>query len=130
MFNPAIMTWAALFAILLAFVGKLGAILQTIPVPVMGGIMLLLFGAITVVGLNTLVKSSEDLTEPRNLAIVALILVFGIGGMTLSIHEFTLKGIGLAGITGVILNLVLPGGNAAAKRQAVAAAKGKEISAA
>jgi len=130
MFNPAIMTWAALFAILLAFVGKLGAILQTIPVPVMGGIMLLLFGAITVVGLNTLVKSSEDLTEPRNLAIVALILVFGIGGMTLSIHEFTLKGIGLAGITGVILNLVLPGGNAAAKRQAVAAAKGKKISAA
>jgi len=92
------------FAILLAFVGKLGAFLQTIPVPVMGGIMLLLFGAITVVGLNTLVKSGEDLTEARNLSIVAIILVFGIGGMTL----FTLGGIGLAGIVGVILNLVLP----------------------
>ncbi len=112
MFNPAIMTWAAIFAILLAFVGKLGAILQTIPAPVMGGIMLLLFGAITVVGLNTLVKAGDDLTNPRNLAIVALILVFGIGGMTFSVNEFTLKGIGLAGIIGVLLNLVLPGGNA------------------
>jgi uracil permease len=108
MYNPAIMTWAAVFAILLAFVGKVGAILQTIPVPVMGGIMLLLFGAITVVGLNSLVKAGEDLTEPRNLSIVALILVFGIGGMAFNISDFTLKGIGLAGIAGVILNLILP----------------------
>ena len=66
------------------------------------------FGAITVVGLNALVKAGEDLTEPRNLSIVALILVFGIGGMAFSINESTLKGIGLVGITGVILNLVLP----------------------
>ena len=110
MYNPVIMTWAAVFAILLAFVGKIGAILQTIPVPVMGGIMLLLFGAITVVGLNSLVKAGDDLTEPRNLAIVALILVFGIGGMAFSVSDFTLKGIGLAGIAGVILNLILPNG--------------------
>ena len=103
-FNPIIMTWAAGFAIILAFVGKLGALLQTIPVPVMGGIMLLLFGAITVVGLNTLVKAGEDLTEARNLIIVAVILVFGIGGMSI----FTLGGIGLAGIVGVLLNLILP----------------------
>jgi uracil permease len=107
-YNPGIMTWAALFAILMAFIGKVGALLQTVPVPVMGGIMLLLFGAITVVGLNTLVRAGEDLTEPRNLTIVALILVFGIGGMAFPIGEFTLGGIGLAGITGVILNLVLP----------------------
>ncbi|MGA9477988.1 MAG: uracil-xanthine permease family protein [Desulfobacterales bacterium] len=104
MYNPLIMSWAAVFAILLAFVGKLGALLQTIPAPVMGGIMLLLFGAITVVGLNTLVRAGEDLTEARNMIIVAVILVFGIGGMTL----FTLGGIGLAGIIGVVLNLVLP----------------------
>jgi uracil permease len=107
-YNPAIMTWAALFAILLAFIGKIGAPLQTIPVPVMGGIMLLLFGAITVVGLNSLVKAGEDLTKPRNLSIIALILVFGIGGMSFSAGEFALKGIGLAGIVGVLLNLVLP----------------------
>lgn len=107
-FNPAIMTWAAIFAIALAFIGKVGALLQTIPVPVMGGIMLLLFGAITVIGLNTLVRAGEDLTEPRNLSIVALILVCGIGGMVLSFGKFTLGGIGMAGILGVVLNLVLP----------------------
>ncbi len=108
-FNPAIMTWAALAAICLAFVGKVGALLQTIPTPVMGGIMLLLFGAITVIGLNTLVRAKEDLTEPRNLAIVSLILIMGIGGMSFSAGAFTIKGIGLAGILGVFLNLVLPG---------------------
>jgi uracil permease len=84
----------------------------------MGGIMLLLFGAITVVGLNSLVKAGEDLTEPRNLAIVALILVFGIGGMAFSASEFALKGIGLAGITGVVLNLVLPRKKAAVELSA------------
>ncbi len=83
--------------------------LQTIPSPVMGGIMLLLFGAITVVGLNTLVRAQEDLTEPRNLAIISLIMVLGIGGMSFSSGAFTVKGIGLAGIVGVLLNLILPG---------------------
>jgi uracil permease len=107
-FNPAVMTWAAIFAIALAFIGKVGAILQTIPVPVMGGIMVLLFGAIMVVGLNSLVKAGQDLLEPRNLSIVALILVFGIGGMSFSAGEFTIRGIGLAGLLGVALNLVLP----------------------
>ncbi len=108
-FNPAIMTWAAMWAILLAFVGKLGAVLATIPTPVMGGILMLLFGAIVVVGLNSLVKAGEDLTQPRNLVIVALILISGIGGLTLSWGDFSLTGIGLAGIVGVLANLVLPG---------------------
>jgi len=106
------MTWAAIFAILLAFVGKVGALLQAIPTPVMGGIMLLLFGAIMVVGINTLVKAGGDLMEPRNLSIVALILVFGFGGMAFSAGEFTIKGIGLSGILGVLLNLLLPKSNA------------------
>ena len=108
-FNPAIMTWAAIWAILLAFVGKLGAVLATIPTPVMGGILMLLFGAIVVVGLNSLVKEGEDLTKPRNLVIVALILVSGIGGLTLSWGDFSLTGIGLAGVVGVLANLLLPG---------------------
>lgn len=108
-FNPAIMTWAAIFAVALAFIGKIGALLQTIPAPVMGGIMLLLFGAITVVGLNSLVRAGEDLTAPRNMTVVALILIFGIGDMTLSMGELSIQGIGLAGILGVFLNLVLPG---------------------
>ncbi|MGL1861781.1 MAG: uracil-xanthine permease family protein [Pseudodesulfovibrio sp.] len=107
-FNPAIMTWAAITAIVLAFVGKLGGILATIPMPVMGGIMLLLFGAITVIGLSTLVRSQVDLMLPRNMIIVAIILVFGLGGMVLNVGVTDLKGIGLGAIAGVILNLVLP----------------------
>lgn len=107
-FNPAVMTWAAITAILLAFVGKLGGFLNTIPVPVMGGIMVLLFGAIAVIGINTLVRAGTDLMQPRNLTIVAVILVFGIGGMSFDLAVVKLGGIGLAGIIGVVLNLVLP----------------------
>ena len=106
--NPALMTWAALTAICLAFVGKLGALLTTIPTPVMGGIMLLLFGTIMVVGLNSLVLEGSDLMEPRNMVIVALILVFGIGRMTFSFGGVHLEGIGLAGVAGVVMNLILP----------------------
>jgi len=105
-FNPGIMTWASLVAIALAFIGKFGALLSTIPVPVMGGIMILLFGAITVIGLNTLVRAGDDLSVPRNLIVVSLILVSGLGGMKI----LGLGGIGLAGIMGVVLNLILPGG--------------------
>ena len=107
-FNPAVMTWAAIAAILLSFVGKVGGLLQTIPTPVMGGILVLLFGAITVVGTNTLVKSGEDLMAPRNLAILSLILIPGVGGLSLGMGEFAFKGIGLAGILGVGANLLLP----------------------
>ena len=107
-FNPAVMTWAAMCAILLSFVAKIGAFLGSIPVPVMGGIMILLFGAIMVVGLNTLVRAGKDLMEPRNMIIVALIIIFGVGGMQFSIGSFKLGGIGLAALTGVVLNLLLP----------------------
>lgn len=109
-FNPAIMTIAALYGVTLAFVAKLGAFLLTIPVPVMGGILIPLFGPITVAGLNTLVRAGEDLMEPRNMAIVAVVAVFAIGGMAFSAEGFTIKGIGLAGISGFVLNLILPAG--------------------
>ena len=107
-YNPAIMTWAAICAILLAFVGKLGAILATIPVPVMGGIMLLLFGIIATLGMRTLSKANVDFSCPRNMAIVSMILVFSIGGMTFNFGGVPFAGIGLGAIVGVVLNLVLP----------------------
>lgn len=107
-FNPKVMMWTAVIAICLAFVAKMGAGLQTIPVPVMGGIMILLFGSIAVIGLNTLVKSGDDLSEPRNLSIVALILICGIGGMHIGSSQFSLEGVSLCAILGVVLNLVLP----------------------
>ncbi len=121
-YNPGVLTWAALSAICLSFVGKLSAFLSSIPPQVMGGIMVLLFGAIVVVGMNTLVKSGEDLMIPRNMAIVAVVLVFGLGGLIIETGEISLQGIGfsdvkvnislqgigLAGITGLLLHLILP----------------------
>ena len=107
-FNPVVMTWAAVFAIVLSFCGKLGAVLSTIPVPVMGGILVLLFGTIAAIGMSSLVKAQVDLTDPRNMIIVAVTLVFGIGGMALQMGDLMLKGIGLAAISAIILNLILP----------------------
>ncbi|MEH6367744.1 MAG: uracil-xanthine permease family protein, partial [Pseudomonas marincola] len=97
-FNPKVMVWAAIIAIVLAFVGKFGVLLQSIPVPVMGGILCLLFGSIAVVGLNTLIRHQVDLSEARNLVIVAVTLVFGIGGMVIGAGDVSLKGISLCGI--------------------------------
>ncbi|WP_416135399.1 uracil-xanthine permease family protein [Amphritea pacifica] len=108
-FNPMIMVWAAVFAILLAFVAKFGILLQTIPAPVMGGILILLFGSIAAVGLNTLIKAKVDLAEQRNLVIVATTLVFGIGGMMIGNGEFKMQGVSLCGVVAILLNLLLPG---------------------
>lgn len=108
-YNPVIMTWAAVFAIALAFIGKFGAALQSIPVPVMGGILCLLFGSIAVVGLNTLIRNQVDLSEARNLIIVSVTLVFGIGGMSIGSGDFALSGISLSAIIALLLNVILPG---------------------
>ncbi|GAA0402252.1 uracil-xanthine permease family protein [Cocleimonas flava] len=107
-FNPVIMTWAAVFAIFLSFSGKTGALLATIPTPVMGGIMTLMFGAIAAVGMNTLVRARLDLSQSRNMIIIALVLVFGLGGMQFGLGEFTLKGIGLSAVLAIVLNIILP----------------------
>ncbi|MEC4724238.1 uracil-xanthine permease family protein [Shewanella sp. D64] len=107
-FNPVVMTYTAIIAIILAFVGKLGAVMLTIPVPVMGGIMCLLFGSIAAVGLNALIRNQVDLNEPRNLCIVGVTLVFGIGGMAFGIGSFSLTGISLCGIVAIMMNLLLP----------------------
>ncbi|MFI0473910.1 uracil-xanthine permease family protein [Halomonas sp. HMF6819] len=107
-FNPIYMIVAAVLAIVLAFISKLGALLLTIPGPVMGGIMTLLFGSIAVVGMNTLVRAGQSLTEPRNLVVVSLILVFGIGGMQFGGGQFTLQGVSLAALVGIVLNAILP----------------------
>ena len=108
MFNPRIMIWAACFAITLAFVAKFGIALQTIPAPVMGGILILLFGSIAGVGMNILVKAQVDLADQRNLVIVSTTLVFGIGGMAIGNADFSLQGISLCGLVAIALNLLLP----------------------
>lgn len=110
-FNPRIMLWASVFAILLAFVSKFGVMLQTIPSPVMGGILILLFGSIAGVGLNTLIKARVDLAQQRNLVIVSTTLVFGIGGMAMGSGDLNLQGVSLCGLVAIVLNLVLPRGS-------------------
>lgn len=106
--DPAIMVWAAILAMALAFVGKLSAIIRTIPDPVSGGILILFFGALVVAGINCLLQVQSKLMALRNSLIVVIILVTGIGGITFSAGAFTLKGVALATLTGVILNRILP----------------------
>lgn len=108
-FDPVLMRIAAFAAIILAFAGKLGAVLRTIPSPVMGGIMLLLFGMIAAIGINALVRARVDMSRSRNLVIASVILTTGIGDLTVTCGQFCLGGIGLAGLVGVLLNIVLPG---------------------
>jgi uracil permease len=114
-FEPKLMVWAAFIAMLLAFFAKLGALVQTIPSPAIGSILIILFGSLVVVGINCLKNSRMELMDLRNLLIVALILVFGIGGITFSAGAFALKGVALALIVGVILNLILPHKNTSEK---------------
>ncbi|MBR4995098.1 MAG: uracil-xanthine permease [Alistipes sp.] len=106
--DPAVIRIAAIFGILFSVLGKVSALLKTIPDAVLGGIMLLLFGTIASVGINSLVKNKVDLGNTRNLVIASLILTLGIGGAELTFGSITFAGIGLSALVGVILNLILP----------------------
>jgi len=104
---------AAVIAVFLSFFTKFGAIIQTIPTPVLGGISILLFGIIASSGLRTIVESGVDYKDKRNLTITSVILVIGIGGGMLSFNitkdlHFELAGIALATVVGIVLNLIIP----------------------
>ncbi len=108
---------AAVVAIILSFFPKFGALIQTIPNPVLGGISMLLFGTIASSGLRTLVDAGVNYEDKRNLTISSVILVIGIGGGMLSFAmgenlEFTLAGVALATLLGIMLNIFLPKENA------------------
>lgn len=106
--DPAVIRIAGIFGILFSVLGKVSALLKTIPSSVLGGIMLLLFGTIASVGINTLVKNKVDMGDTRNLVIASLILTTGIGGAELTFGSITIGGIGLAALVGVTLNLIIP----------------------
>ena len=106
--DPTVIRIAGVFGILFSVLGKVSALLKTIPEAVLGGIMLLLFGTIASVGVNNLIKNKVDMSDTRNLVIVSLILTLGIGGAELTFGSFTIGGIGLAAVGGVILNLIIP----------------------
>ena len=106
--DPSVIRIAGIVGILFSVLGKVSAILKTIPSAVLGGIMLLLFGTIASVGISNLIKNKVDLGDTRNLVIASLILTLGIGGAELTIGSITIGGIGLAALVGVLLNLIIP----------------------
>ena len=106
--DPAVIRIAAVSGIVFSVFGKISALLKSIPSAVLGGIMLLLFGTIAAVGINSLIQNRTNLGDTRNLIIVSLILTFGIGGAAIEFGGFTMAGIGLSALLGVVLNLVLP----------------------
>lgn len=99
---------AAGFAILFAFIGKLSALIRTIPSPVIGGISFLLFGVIASNGLKVLIDKKVDFNKKRNLMIGSTILVIGIGNAVLKIGTFQFSGLALATVIGILLNFILP----------------------
>lgn len=105
---PVVIRIAAATAIVFSVIGKLSALLQSIPSAVLGGIMLLLFGSIASVGIQNLMRSKVDLNQTRCIIIVSVTLTLGIGGAIIPMGSFSLGGIGLAAVAGVILNLVIP----------------------
>lgn len=114
-YNPLLLRITAVFAIILGLFGKFGAVLQTIPSPVKGGVEIVLFGMIAAIGIRTLAEANLDFTNSRNLIIVALILVFGlgigaIGGIVIHIGSvsLTISGLFVAVVVGIIANAALP----------------------
>ena len=103
-----VLAGAAFFAILFSFCGKIAALIQSIPTPVIGGISFLLFGMIAANGLRILVDNKINFEAKRNLIITAVILVVGIGGTYLKLGNFQLTSIALSTIFGIVLNLILP----------------------
>lgn len=99
---------AAVLAILSSFIGKISALISSIPVPVMGGISILLFGIIASAGLRMLVESGIDFSHKRNLIIASVILVLGVGNASIHIGNVAIEGMALATFAGILLNLILP----------------------
>ena len=108
-YNPVTLEIAAVFAILISFIGKFSGFLQTLPAPVMGGISIILFGMIASVGLRILVEGQVDFKDSRNMIIAAIMLVLGLGGAVFQISEYvSITGVALSAIVGIILNKLVP----------------------
>ena len=108
--NPRVVQIAAIIAILMSLIGKLGVAISTIPAPVMGGVSILLFGIIASVGLRTIAEADIDFSLSRNIIIVALMLVIGLSDIQIPIgsEEAAFSSLSIAAIIGVVLNKILP----------------------
>lgn len=97
---------AAIISILLAFFGQFTALIRTIPVPVMGGVALLLFGVIAASGIRMLVESKVDYSKPKNLILTSIILIVGLSGAHIELGSVSLKGMALATLLSVFVSLL------------------------
>jgi uracil permease len=97
---------AAVIAILVSFVGKLAALIHSIPVPVMGGVCLLLFGVIAVTGIRMLIERRVDYTQPRNLILTSTVLIAGVSGAVVKLGTVELKGMALGTVVAIVLSLI------------------------
>ena len=104
-YSVYIICGAGLISIILGFSGKMSALIRTIPTPVIGGVSFLLFGTIAVSGLRTLIEEKVDFSKSRNLILSSVIFIVGLSGIKLTMGSFEIKGMGLATIVAIVLNL-------------------------
>ncbi|MGL6299880.1 uracil-xanthine permease family protein [Streptococcus iniae] len=107
-FSVYVIAGAAVIASFLSFVGKISAIIQSIPSPVIGGISIALFGVIASSGLKILIESKVDMDRKKNLLIASVIMVSGIGGLMLQIKGLQISGVAFSTLLGIILYQILP----------------------
>ncbi len=98
---------AAIFSILLSFIGKASALIQTIPGPVMGGVSFLLYGMIGASGIRLMVDAKIDYSKAKNLALTSVVFVVGLSGIAINLGDVQLKGMSLAAVVGMLLGLVM-----------------------
>jgi uracil permease len=106
-FSVWVIGGAAVIAIIISFVGKIGAAIRTIPVPVMGGVCLLLFGVIAAAGIRMIMEKKVDYTKPSNLILTAVTFVVGVSGAKITLGHVELKGMALATVVAILLSLVV-----------------------
>ena len=108
-YDPSILRIAACYSIFLSIMGKFGAVLQTVPQPVMGGVSIILFGMIASIGVRTLIDANLDFGHSRNLILSSLILVLGISIDNIVVwNTVSVSGLAVSAFFGVILNNLLP----------------------
>jgi uracil permease len=105
-FSVWVIGGAACIAIAISFIGKFAAIIRSIPVPVMGGVCILLFGVIAAAGIRMLIEKKVDYTKSRNLILTSVVLISGISGATVKVGAVELKGMALGTIVSILISLL------------------------
>lgn len=113
-YDPLVIRIAAVFAIIISFIPKVSAVISTMPASIIGGVSFMLYGMISAIGVRNVVENKVDLTKSRNLIIVGVIFVCGLGfgnGLTFQVGaaSITLTALAIAALAGIILNIILPG---------------------